>query len=451
MYPTDNRRQRIGLLIKILFPILIYQLSNFSAQFIDAMMTGQYNETHLAGVAIGSSIWSPFFALLTGISSGLIPIVSRDLGAGNKDKLASHLRQYLYLGLILCILFYLIGSVILTLALNMMSAEAEVETIAKDYILFLSIGLIPAMLFSIFRSFIDGLGFTRISMAFMLLMLPFNSGLNYLFIYGKFGFKAMGGAGAGLGTALAFWLVLFVVLAVIQWHPKIKEYHIFESEPISWRQMLSSLQVGFPIGLSVFAEAGVFCFVGILMTEYSAQVIAAHQASLNFSNFMYSFPLSISTALTIAIGYELGRRDIKAIKSYSIIGISISLLLTIGTLLFLFVYREQVAKLYGNNPAFIKLAIQFLTVGLLFQFSDAVNSPIIGILRGYKDTKWPFLLSLIGFWLVGLPLGFALKFWTNLGPFSYWWGLIIGLFVGAVLNTGRLIYVIKHRSDFLSF
>ena len=164
MYETNHTSERLKLLFKILIPVLIYQLANFSAQFIDTVMTGQYHETHLAGVSIAGSLYNPFFTLLNGIVAALIPIVGQLLGKNDKKGIQKIVFQFMYIGILLAIILFCIGLIGLNPALNQMHLEAEVSTIAREYLLLLSIGFIPFLLFSVIRSFIDALGLTRVSM-----------------------------------------------------------------------------------------------------------------------------------------------------------------------------------------------------------------------------------------------------------------------------------------------
>ncbi|WP_446454507.1 MATE family efflux transporter [Tuanshanicoccus yangjingiae] len=433
--------KEIKRLAQLLIPVLIYQLASFSAQFIDAMMTGNYHEIHLAGVGIGGNLWVPFFTLFTGFISVLTPIVGQAFGAKQYKDITYSVRQFMWIGLVLSIIFFIMGGLFLRPILNMMSLTDEVRGIAFQYLSYLSIGIIPSMLFTVLRSFVDGLGKTRVSMLFMLLLVPFNVVLNYLFIYGRFGFPELGGGGAGLGTAISYWLVLGVILLIIKYQPGIADYRILHYEKIDLTTWKSYTKMGFPIGLAIFAETSIFSFVGLLMSLYSAQVIAGHQAAMNFTSFLYSFPLSISSALMIAVAQEVGARSYERAKKITRIGLAMSLGIAVFTMTFLFFNRERVAHLYGQTPEFIQLTQTFLGYGLLFQVGDSFAAPIQGVLRGYKDTVVPFVIGIIGHWCIGIPTGVLLSKFSNLGPYSFWIGLIIGLLSVGIGLVFRLRYV----------
>lgn len=450
MKETHHVRERVGVLLKLLVPILIYQLANFSAQFIDTVMTGQYDEIHLAGVSIAGSLYSPFFTLLNGIVAAIIPIVGHLLGRGERERIQKVVTQFLYIGVVLAAVLFIIGLIGVNPALRMMNLESEVERIARGYLLLLAIGFIPLLLFSVIRSFIDALGMTRISMFLMLLVVPLNMFFNYSLIYGKFGFPELGGPGAGLGTAFAYWVLLLVAFVVVRVHPQLKEYHILRWDGLDWLLWKEPFELGLPIGFSVFAEVAVFAFVGLVMSKFGSGIIASHQAAMNFSNLAYAFPMSIANALTIIVSYELGQKNLASAKSYIHIGIVTSVSIAVFTLIALYFNLNAVAGLYGTSDAFITLTASFLTYSLLFQLFDAVAAPIQGILRGYKDAKMPFVLCLIGYWLIGLPTGFAIDYVTNLGPYSYWIGLIVGLISNCLLLVFRLRTIQRKNQTIIS-
>lgn len=274
MYQTHHFKDKFILFLKIFFPILIYQFANYSASFVDTTMTGQYNTMDLAGVSMATSIWNPFFTFLTGIVSALVPIIGHHLGRGKKEEVASDFYQFIYLALSLSVL--LLGMVLFLAPpiLNHIGLEAPVAAVAVRYLWFLSIGIIPLLLFSVIRSLLDSLGLTKLSMYLMLLLLPLNSGFNYLLIYGIFGLPELGGAGAGLGTSLAYWCLLAISIFILIKNKKLKEYQFSKIIPLDFERMKEGVRLGLPIGGTVFAEVAVFSVVGLLMAKFSSLIIA---------------------------------------------------------------------------------------------------------------------------------------------------------------------------------
>ncbi|MBW7539369.1 MATE family efflux transporter [Streptococcus pneumoniae] len=381
MYKTKCLREKLVLFLKIFFPILIYQFANYSASFVDTAMTGQYNTMDLAGVSMATSIWNPFFTFLTGIVSALVPIIGHHLGRGKKEEVASDFYQFIYLALGLSVV--LLGMVLFLAPtiLNHIGLEAAVAAVAVRYLWFLSIGIIPLLLFSVIRSLLDSLGLTKLSMYLMLLLLPLNSGFNYLLIYGAFGVPELGGAGAGLGTSLAYWVLLGISVLVLFKQEKLKALHLEKRIPLNMDNIKEGVRLGLPIGGTVFAEVAIFSVVGLIMAKFSSLIIASH--------------------------------------------------------------RGNVASLYGNDPKFIDLTARFLTYSLFFQLADTFAAPLQGILRGYKDTVIPFYLGLLGYWGVAIPVATLFDSLTDFGAYSYWIGLIISLIVSGALYRWRLTVIMK--------
>ena len=447
MHQTHNLQQRMRLFISIFLPILIYQLANFSASFVDTTMTGQYDTLHLAGVSMATSLWIPFFDLLIGIVSALVPIIGHHLGQGKKEKIASDFFQFIYLSLGLSLILFALVFVGAPLVLAHLGLERLVEEVAKNYLWYLALGIIPLLLFSTIRSLFDALGLTKLSMYLMLLLLPLNGSFNYALIYGAFGFPEMGGAGAGLGTSLAYWVLLLISLLVAVKHPKVRAYELWKIRPLDKKGFIEGIRLGLPIGGTFFAEVVIFSVVGLVMAKFSSLIIASHQAAMNFSNLMYAFPMSISTSMSIIVSYEIGANRPDDVKKFCKLGRLTALGIAGFTFLFLYIFRDRVAALYGSDTEFIRMTSVFLTYSLFFQLADTFAAPLQGILRGYKDTQVPFYLGLIAYWGVSLPLGLFLDYYTSLGPYGYWIGLIASLVTSGILFQWRLNRLAKNITN----
>lgn len=206
----------------------------------------------------------------------------------------------------------------------------------------------------------------------------------------------------------------------------------------AWKSLLN---IGVPIGFSIFLETAVFAAVTLLMSSFDTATIAAHQAALNFATTLYMLPLSICMSLTILVGFEAGSGRMKDAWKYAKLGISTAVILSLITAVILFMAGRQVAGLYSNEPAVVALIQQFLLFAIFFQISDAIATPTQGALRGYKDVNVAFMLAFLSFWVIGLPVGYVLANYTDWEAFGYWIGLITGLAVGAALMLMRLVKV----------
>ncbi|WP_050615280.1 MATE family efflux transporter [Bacillus testis] len=442
MNTTETLKEKLKLFLKIMLPVLVTQLGMFSMTFADTVMSGNYSADDLAGVAIGSSIWVPINTGLSGILLAITPIVSQLVGAKKKGEVPAAVIQGSYLALIISILVLMAGFFSLNPLLNNMQLEPYVRGVAHDYLLALAWGIIPLFLYSVLRAYMDALGQTRVSMFITLIALPINVALNFLFIYGKWNFPELGGVGSGVASAITYWVILAIsILVVIKVHP-FKTYGLFSRMvQISPREIKLILTIGIPIGLSIFFETSIFSAVTLLMSSFDTITIASHQTAMNFSSFLYMVPLSISMAMTIVVGFEVGGKRYRDAKQYSRIGTSLAVSMALLFGIILFFFRTEIAGIYSKDPEVISLASSFLIYALFFQLSDAIMAPIQGALRGYKDVNITFIMSLVSFWIIGLPTGYSLANFTSLGAYGYWIGLIIGLAVGALSLASRLFYV----------
>ncbi|MEH7382121.1 MATE family efflux transporter [Bacillus sp. JJ1533] len=444
MNQTFTLKEKYTLFFHILFPILVTQVGLNLINFVDTMMSGRAGANDLAGVAIGSSLWVPVYTGLSGILVAITPIIAQFVGAKQRDKVPYSVMQGIYISFVIALAVAIIGGVVLDPILGLMKLESEVREIAKEYIIGLSFGIVPLFIYSVLRSFIDALGHTRVSMIITLSSLPINVVFNYLLIFGKFGFPELGGAGAGYATAITYWLIVIIAIWIILTRAPFVEYRVFRkfyaiSLP-SWGEIL---KLGLPIGFAIFFETSIFSAVTLLMSEFNTITIAAHQVAINFSSLLYMIPLSISMALTIVVGFEVGAKRFKDAKQYSVLGICIAVMMALVCAAIILVFQEPIAKMYSTNNAVVELTTQFLLYAIFFQLSDAIAAPIQGALRGYKDVNTTFVMTLISYWVIGLPVGYVLAQYTPLGAFGYWIGLIVGLAAGAITLSGRLIIVQK--------
>ncbi|SDC64886.1 multidrug resistance protein, MATE family [Paenibacillus sp. UNCCL117] len=442
MKQTFTYSQKIRQLLAILLPVLVTQLTTFAMSFFDIFMSGHYSSIDLAGVAIGTSIWIPVQTGLGGILFAVTPIVAQLIGAKGEDRVAFKVMQGFLLAALLSVLVIAAGVWALEPILNLMNLEAEVRSIAQRYLVVMGFGVPAYFLYTVLRCFFDGLGQTRISMLISLLSLPVNAVLNYVFIYGKIGAPELGGVGTAVATATTYWLML-AIAASFAWASKpFSGFGIFSRVyPVSlpaWKELLG---IGIPIGLAIFFETSIFAAVTMLMSQFNTMTIAAHQAAINFASFLYMVPLSISMGLTILVGYEVGAGRFKDARVYGLLGIGLAIAMAALCTVALLLFDQQIAGLYTRETAVLELTRQFLAYAIFFQLADAIAAPIQGVLRGYKDVNITFFIALVSYWVVGLPLGWALARYTDLGPFGFWIGLITGLAFGAAGLYGRLSYI----------
>lgn len=442
MKQTYSLKQKLIQLLYILLPIFVTQVAMQLMTFFDTVMSGNFSTTDLAGVAIATSIWAPVYTGLSGIFLAVTPIVAQHLGAGRKEAIAPNVTQAGYLSILVGSGIIAVGYFALEPLLAAMKLEPEVHRVAKQYLAALAIGIVPSFVYTVLRASIDGLGLTRVTMFITLLSFPINVLLNYLFIFGRFGFPQMGGVGAGLATAITYIVIMIIAIVFLRRSDMMRTMGILRQwGGVSLSRWKEVLRIGMPIGLSIFFEVSIFAAVTLFMSKYDTATIAAHQSALNFSSLLYMLPLSIAMSLTIMVGFEVGANRFADAKIYARIGMFSAMGLSSLCAFFLFLFHSEVAGLYTLDPHVREITESFLIFAIFFQLSDAIAAPVQGTLRGYKDVTAVSIIAFGSYWVIGLPLGYVLANWTSLEAYGYWIGLISGLAVGAVALFSRLAII----------
>ncbi|MDN3015377.1 MATE family efflux transporter [Paenibacillus sp. BSR1-1] len=446
MNQTFTIKQKTKQIFVLLIPILITQLGMFSMVFFNTIMSGKYNSSDLAGVAIGSSIWSPIFTGISSILLAVSPIAAQRFGEKKSHEVSSVVKHGVYLSVFITILLIILGFFLLDPILDSMNLSARVRETAFDYLVGLSYGILPLFVFNVLRSFIYALGKTRVIMIIMIISLPLNFLLNYVLIFGNWGFPELGGAGAGYATAITDWAFMAMTIYIVKKQEPFSSFPIFENmKEFSWEKCKEILKIGVPMGLSTFFETSMFAVVTILLSKFNVTTIAAYQSALNIVSFLYMIPISISMVQTVLVGFEVGAKRYKDAKQYSWLGVYLAILIAILTGLLVVAFRYQVAGFYSNETAVINLTANFLIFALFFQIADAIQATAQAALRGYKDVNIAFIMTLIAYWLICLPVGYLLANFTSLGARGYWIGLTVGLLAAGVALSLRLIYIQKRK------
>ncbi|WP_442599732.1 MATE family efflux transporter [Neobacillus sp. D3-1R] len=446
MKQTFTMKEKTKQLLIMLIPILITQLGMFSMVFFSTIMSGKYDPSSLAGVAIGAAIWNPVFTGLSGILLAVSPIAAQRFGEKKSDEVSSVLTHGIYLALMIALLVMVVGYFAINPILDRMNLPTVVENTAHHYLIGVGLGIIPLFLFNVLRSFIYALGKTRVVMVILLLSLPVNLISNYLLIFGNFGFPELGGAGAGYATAITYWVMAGATAFIIKTKEPFSSYvSLAYFKKWSLEKCMEILKIGVPMGLSIFFETSMFAVVTILISKFNVTTIAAYQSALNIVAFLYMIPMGISMTQTVLVGFEVGAKRYKDAKEYSWLGIYLSVIIAVITGLLVVLFRHEVAGFYSNEAAVINLTAQFLIYALFFQISDAIQATALAALRGYKDVNIAFIMTLIAYWLICLPVGYFLAHYTSLGARGYWIGLTLGLLAAGICLSIRLIYIQKNK------
>ena len=440
MYQGENIKERGKIFIKLLLPVLIYQVISYSSGMIGTFMAGHYSPTDLAGVSMGVNIWNPVMYTLNAIVLAIVPIVSHLIGKKREEEIPVMVRQFLYIAVLI--------SIILVIALNTLAApivdslgmDAKIATITKNYLYYESFGVLSIFLYVVLRSFMDSLGLTRLSMIMMIISVPVNVTLAYGFIFGKFGMPELGGAGNAIAVSLTYTVLFFIALFLTLKHPKINKYKIFKKEGIRFKYWGEIFKLGIPIAIATALETVVFSTLSLMVSRFDTTIIASHQAALNFSGFLYSLPISVANTATIIVAYHVGAKDYKLAKSYTALSVALGVISSGVAGLIVLLFDTQIPYLYSTDSGVIDLTAHLLIFAIGFALCDSFASALAGVLRGYKKVVPICLAMFVGYYIVGIPVAYYLVFTKGVGIDGLWIGWIIGL---AVYALGVLGYYLN--------
>ncbi|WP_245912611.1 MATE family efflux transporter [Marinobacterium halophilum] len=438
-------------MLQLGWPIMVAQLAQNAMGFIDTLMSARAGTEDLAAIALGSSLWLPVFLALAGVLMATTPMVAHLVGANDEARSRSVLHQAFWVAALLS----LIGVVLLRNAeplLAQLQLAPALQAKTQAYLDAISWGFPAFLFYQVIRSFSEGFGKTHPVMRIAVLGMLCNIPLNYILIFGKFGLPALGGVGCGYATAIVMWVMLLTGIFYLLKSTRFKPLKLLSNwQPPAFTQLLHLLKLGIPIGFSLLIEASMFCVLALILAPQGEITIAANQITISYTGMIFMVPLSIAMALTIRVGQLVGRGDPVAARFAANTGIFITLFIATFSCVLSLLLARQIALLYTPVEEIVVLAATLISIGAVFQFSDALQVSAAGALRGYKDTAIPLVMVFIAYWLIGLPVGYILAFtdWVvaPLTAAGLWYGLLIGLSAGAVLLTTRLMRITRHAID----
>lgn len=433
-------------LIRLASPILVAQVAQIAMSFVDTVMAGQVSAVDLAAVSVASSFWLPVILLVQGIIMALTPIVSQLNGARKRDEVRPAVHQGFWLALMV-IPFAMLALYFSPLALHFMDVDPVMAAKTTGFLHAIMWGLPAFALFHVLRNFSEGLSHTLPTMVIGFVGLAVNIPANYIFIHGHFGMPKLGGVGCGVATAIVLWAMLLAMIVYVKFSSHFKKIDLFAqlARP-DFERIWRLFRLGFPIAMAIFCEVTLFTVVALMLAPFGAETVASHQIALNFSSLVFMLPLSIGVGVTIRVGHSIGEGQPAQARVAARTGLMLGMAVAAGTAALTVLLREYIAGIYTDDMQVITLAATLLFFAAIYQISDSVQVVAAAALRGYKDTKAIFYVTIVAYWGMGLPTGMILGLtdWVvpRMGPQGFWVGFIVGL-TGAALMLGsrlRLIY-----------
>lgn len=446
-------RREIRALLAIASPIIIAQLAQMGTGVVDTIMAGHYSATDLAAIAIGYNIWLPLYLLTLGIMLATSVTVAQNYGAGKLEEIRNALPQSLWLSLILGAI---VGPVCFGIGplLGALDLDTLTEQKSLDYLQAVAWGLPATVIFQSLRCHTQGLGIMRPFAVASVIGFIANIPLNYALIYGKWGAPELGAAGCGWATAISMWLSPVLIAIYMLRARNIRPYlPALKLVLPQWQVQRETLRLGLPIGLTFFLEIGVFSVIALLIATMGNSAMAAHQIAYNVWDVVYMPLISVGSAMATRVGHAIGAGDqpqvILAIKTGTALTVFVGLVCT----LILLAVPDQIISAYTRDSGIHAIAVSLIRLAALFIIIDSVQVAASYCLRAFKDTRYPFVVMCLSYWLLALPLGF----WLGLraadnpaqGTAAIWGSLIAGICASSVLITWRLYHKLRRPEAWL--
>ena len=434
----------VGALLRLAGPISVGQLGSIAMMTTDTIMVAPLGANALAAAGLGIALHFTVLVAMSGVLGGLTPLVSQSQGAGDRLEGRRVVVQGLWLALLLSLPVVALSVTGRPVALAL-GQDARVAEMAGAFMLALAPGVVATLLFGTLKYYVDALGHTRVAMTVTFVGVAVNVLGNRLFIYGVPGVvRPLGLAGSGLSTTVVRWAMLGVMAVYLARHPELSPFRGASLRP-RLERLRRIVRIGVPIGAQLGAEIGTFSFAAVMMGWMGPSQLAAHQITLNLASATFMVSVGAAIAGSIRVGRAVGAGSRRAVHRAVVASYLVSLgFMALCALTFL-AFPRFLLELYTRDAGIVRYGTGLLFMAALFQLFDGAQVTGINILRGAADTRVPMLITLLGYWAVGVPLAYGLGFHTPLRHVGIWTGLTVSLAVVGVLLLWRVRQVLWRR------
>lgn len=432
-----NKKHHYKELLSIGIPIVIGQLGTIVLGFADTLMIGHHSTQELAAAGLVNNIFGLVFIAYMGFSYGLTPIVGKLYGMNKSHKIGTKVKNSMVANLITGLLFTLLMS-ILYLNLHHIGQPNELLFIIKPYFLVNLASILFVGIFNTFKQFLDGIGQTKTSMWIMIAGNIINIIFNYFLIYGVFGFPELGLLGAGISTLISRMAMAIALLITILMEKKYQQYRKnFAQGKINRNDFMEMNGLGWPIALQLGMESAAFSLSCVMVGWLGTIALAAHQVTITISQLFYLVLSGMAAAMSIRVSHFVGQKDFDAVRQNTYDGYRLclltSLLMTIPTL----AIRHQLGSLFTENLEVQEQVSILIIVLAIYQFGDSTQYTFANALRGIACVKPMVTYAFIAYFIVSLPLGYALGFIFKMGLLGVWLAFPFGLTIAGALYWRR--------------
>jgi len=433
-------------------PVMLGMLGHTFVSFVDNIMVGQLGTAELAAVSLGNSFMFIAMSVGIGFSTAITPLTAEADAEKNFIKGKSSLKHGVFLCTILGVLLFLLV-LIAKPFMYLMQQPLEVVQLAIPYLNLVAFSLIPLIVFQGFKQFSDGLSMTKYPMYATIIANIINIILNYLLIFGKFGFPELGIVGAAYGTLISRVIMVLHLWILLKGKQKstafVTDIKFFLLDKLMLKKIIN---LGAPSAMQMFFEVAIFTSAIWLSGLLGKNPQAANQIALNLSSMTFMVATGLSVAAMVRVGNQKGLKAYMELRRIAFSLILMSALLATGFALVFFVFHDYLPRIYVDyddaenlvdNMEVVSIASKLLVAAAIFQISDSIQVLVLGALRGLQDVKIPTIITFISYWLIGFPVSWFLGKEAAYGSFGIWLGLLASLTTAAILLYIRFNYLTK--------
>ena len=426
-------RQELRPMVSLALPVILAEIGWTTMGLVDTLMVGPLGPAAIGAVGLGSIVFVAIGIFGMGLLLGLDTLVAQSFGAGRRDQCEHWLRQGVYLALLSAVPLTLLSFGV-TASLPFWGLNPEVLVLASPYLNVVTLSVLPLLLYAAFRRYLQAVNLVRpITFALVSANLV-NVLVNWILIYGKLGFPALGPTGAAWATVLSRVYLATVLLVAVREARRGLGATAATSRRLEWEALRRLLSLGGPAGLQILLEVGVFAAASVLAGRLAPAALAAHQIALNLWSFVFMVPLGLNAAGAVRVGQAVGRRDRDGVQRAGWTALTLAALFTASAAVVFFAAARPLIGAFSQDATVLALGPSLLAIAGVCLVFDGTQGVATGILRGLGETRIPMFANFAGHWLVGLPLGYAACFWWGWGVQGLWLGLAAGLIgVGTVL------------------
>lgn len=419
------------------WPVMLGQLGHVLVGLADSIMIGKLGTISLAASAFANSIFVVPMVFGMGMAFGLTPPIANAHGAGKTKRVGALLKHSLLVNQITA--FVIMACTVLVIPFSgLFGQEESVRVLSMPYLLIISSSIFPLMLFFTLKQFAEGLSDTLFAMVASIGANFLNVALNYVLIYGLYGFPELGLNGAGYATLFSR-IIMAVVLLIYVFKTKKFQLYLRTNAAVKWTKSIFKklLEVGLPSGIQYIFEVSAFAGAAIIIGQIGAEELAAHQIAISLAAVSYMAASGLGAATSVRTGNQQGKGDFVNMRQAGRVGLVMTLAFMAFCGVLLVLFYKILPSFYSNEVIVTTIASELLLIAAVFQLSDGIQVMALGALRGISDTRIPTYITFLAYWVIGLGVGYYLGITMGIGPQGVWYGLALGLTVAAILLYWR--------------